>query len=533
MAIEDKLKKIVESWVDSSTTDEIGSADLSDALDSLSRSGMKRFSKKIQSIKKIVENDFDLYSDIFSLVQLAVESGVQHNLISVMIQDSKKLAEAGVLIDASLDFLGKVMERYATSEGEAKEAKDAFDALLAGVNPENKILAEKSLFILSFYHSILTERERDKMTRAIKQIEEPEASAGRLFRRVIRYEKLLKNIKRSLSEHKLDPKKYPCPVISVHSGKGGVGKSVIALALAINLARKGKKVCIVDCDDEGPCLHFYIKVDPDKQKDCMFFSDWFCRKEYQKSIPQSLIQPMNLPSNKNFHSIKHTIQVIPGSFHPADIDRLDKFQRGKRPSNGNYYESQKILQNLFSKLIVDEGFDFIIVDTSPGNAHLSYDVLMSVIGFGGAAVFVIRPRPVDFTAFCMDHIWLGNMLGRFKAALVLNNIKSKGKKFAKIPHKISEELKKKIPEELKKLVQFNAYVGRWGKTDANQFVDSLIARMWEVLGEAIYTIPDISTLRHAPDFNFSGKNAITVSERVAKNETIYENTEEILKGFGL
>jgi MinD-like ATPase involved in chromosome partitioning or flagellar assembly len=233
------------------------------------------------------------------------------------------------------------------------------------------------------------------MIRAIKQIEEPEASAGRLFRRVIRFEKMLKNIKRALSEHKLDSNKYPCPVISVHSGKGGVGKSVITLALAINLARKGKKVCIVDCDDEGPCLHFYIKVDPDKQKNCMFFSDWFCRKEYQKTIPQSLIQPMILPSSKKF-PIKHTIQVIPGSFHPADIDRLDKFQRGKRPSNGYYYENQKILRNLFSKLIVDEGFDFIIVDTSPGNAHLSYDVLMSVIGLGGAAVFATRPRPVHF-----------------------------------------------------------------------------------------------------------------------------------------
>ena len=528
MAIEDKLKKIVERWVDSSTTDEIGSADLSDALDSLSRSGMKRFSKKIQSNKDINEKDSELYSDIFSMAQFAVESGVQHNLISVMIQDCKKFAADGILIDGAVTFLGKVMERYATSEDEVKEAKDAFDALLAGINPKTKnpILAEKSLFILSGYHSILTERERNQMIGAINQIEEPEGSAGRLFRRVIRYEKMLKNIKHALSESKLDPNKYICPVISVHSGKGGVGKSVIALALAINLARKGKKVCIVDCDDEGPCLHFYIKVDPDKQKNCMFFSDWFCRKEYQKTIPQSLIQPMILPSSKKF-PIKHTIKVIPGSFHPGDIDRLDKFQRGKRPPNGNYYENQAILRNLFSKLIVDEGFDHIIVDTSPGNAHLSYDVLMSVIGFGGAAVFIIRPRPVDFTAFCMDHIWLGNRLGRFKAALVLNNIKSKEKdeEFAII--------RPKIAKELKKLDQFNAYVGRWGKTDAENFVDSLIENMWNVLGKAIYTIPAISALRHAPDFNFSGEKAITVSERVAKNATLYEKTEEILEGFDL
>lgn len=43
-------------------------------------------------------------------------------------------------------------------------------------------------------------------------------------------------------------------VILVASGKGGVGKSTIAFNLAITLARKGKKVGLVDVDIYGPSL---------------------------------------------------------------------------------------------------------------------------------------------------------------------------------------------------------------------------------------------------------------------------------------
>jgi len=49
-------------------------------------------------------------------------------------------------------------------------------------------------------------------------------------------------------------------VISVASGKGGVGKSLVASTLALNLAEKGHKVGLLDLDLYGPSSHIILGV---------------------------------------------------------------------------------------------------------------------------------------------------------------------------------------------------------------------------------------------------------------------------------
>ncbi len=58
-------------------------------------------------------------------------------------------------------------------------------------------------------------------------------------------EKRLKSIKR---------------IISVASGKGGVGKSLVASTLALNLVEKGHKVGLLDLDLYGPSSHIILGV---------------------------------------------------------------------------------------------------------------------------------------------------------------------------------------------------------------------------------------------------------------------------------
>jgi len=49
-------------------------------------------------------------------------------------------------------------------------------------------------------------------------------------------------------------------IISVVSGKGGVGKTVISSLMAYSLARKGKRVGLLDLDFHGPSCHVVLGI---------------------------------------------------------------------------------------------------------------------------------------------------------------------------------------------------------------------------------------------------------------------------------
>ncbi len=64
------------------------------------------------------------------------------------------------------------------------------------------------------------------------------------------------------------PKSLPgvAAVIAVASGKGGVGKSTIAANLAVALAKKGKRVGLMDADIYGPSVPIFLGLQGQKPK---------------------------------------------------------------------------------------------------------------------------------------------------------------------------------------------------------------------------------------------------------------------------
>ena len=128
-------------------------------------------------------------------------------------------------------------------------------------------------------------------------------------------------------------------IIAVASGKGGVGKSIVASSLALNLSKKGHKVGLLDLDLYGPSSHIILGV-----KDFSF-------PEEEKGI---------LPHNVegiNFMSIVYFTGDKPAPLRGIDITNI-------------IIELLSITQ--WGEL------DFLVIDMPPGIGDETLDVIRLV-----------------------------------------------------------------------------------------------------------------------------------------------------------
>ena len=65
-------------------------------------------------------------------------------------------------------------------------------------------------------------------------------------------------------------------IITVGNTKGGVGKTTIAVNLAVEAARDGKKVLLVDTDPQGSSIAFRAERETDDIKAISLISDPLC-----------------------------------------------------------------------------------------------------------------------------------------------------------------------------------------------------------------------------------------------------------------
>ncbi len=168
-------------------------------------------------------------------------------------------------------------------------------------------------------------------------------------------------------------------IISIHSFRGGTGKSNLSANISSVMALQGYKVGVVDTDIASPGIHVLFGMDEDKMDRAL--NDYLWGKCHIEDCAYDVSASIGLEAGRIF--------LIPSSIKPGEIARL--LQEG--------YDVA-LLNDGFHELIEQLDLDFLVIDTHPG---VNEETILS-IAISDQLVIILRWDQQDFqgTAVTLD-----------------------------------------------------------------------------------------------------------------------------------
>lgn len=161
-------------------------------------------------------------------------------------------------------------------------------------------------------------------------------------------------------------------IVSVHSFRGGTGKSNLTANLAALLAVAGKRVAVIDTDIQSPGIHVLFGLSGDEITASLNDFVWHGLPIEEAAIDVTTSSGANGPGR---------MFLIPSSIKPGEITRV--LREG--------YDAQHLTQGL--RRLVDElRLDLLLIDTHPG---LNEETLLSLV-ISNTLVIVMRPDHQDY-----------------------------------------------------------------------------------------------------------------------------------------
>ncbi|QXP88730.1 MinD/ParA family ATP-binding protein [Methylococcus capsulatus] len=164
-------------------------------------------------------------------------------------------------------------------------------------------------------------------------------------------------------------------IISVHSFRGGTGKSNVTANLAALLARLGKRVGIVDTDIQSPGIHVLFNLSPERFRYALNDYLWGkCRIEEAAYDVSGVLEGRRLKDAGSLH-------LIPGSMRTGEITRIlrDGYDVG-------------LLNSGFQELMERLELTHLLIDTHPG---VNEETLLS-IAISDILLLILRPDQQDY-----------------------------------------------------------------------------------------------------------------------------------------
>jgi MinD-like ATPase involved in chromosome partitioning or flagellar assembly len=189
-------------------------------------------------------------------------------------------------------------------------------------------------------------------------------------------------------------------IVSIHSFRGGTGKSNTTANVSVLVARAGHRVGIIDTDIQSPGIHVLFGVEESKVRYCLNDYLWGrCRIEETACDVSAVARqgpPANVPG----------LFLIPSSLKPGELARVlrDGYDLG-------------LLNDGFQALIDALKLDYLFIDTHPG---VNEETLLS-IGVSDRVLLILRPDNQDYQGTAVT-VELARRLGVRDMHLIFNKV---------------------------------------------------------------------------------------------------------------
>lgn len=186
-------------------------------------------------------------------------------------------------------------------------------------------------------------------------------------------------------------------IISVHSFRGGTGKSNTSANLASIYAMDGMRVGVVDTDVQSPGIHVLFNMDESQMAHSL--NDYLWGK---CTITDAAV---DVTANLK-QKAKGQVYLIPSSIKAGEIARVlrEGYDVG-------------LLNDGFQNLISELNLDVLVIDTHPG---LNEETLLS-IAISDALAIIMRPDQQDYQGTSVT-VEIARKLGVPSMYLVVNKV---------------------------------------------------------------------------------------------------------------
>jgi MinD-like ATPase involved in chromosome partitioning or flagellar assembly len=189
-------------------------------------------------------------------------------------------------------------------------------------------------------------------------------------------------------------------IVSVHSFRGGTGKSNVTANVAVLVARAGRRVGVIDTDIQSPGIHVLFGLDEGQVRHCLNDYLWGrCRIE-------QTARDVSAVARQGPTADVPGLYLIPSSLRSGEIAKVlrDGYDLG-------------LLNDGFQALIDALGLDYLFIDTHPG---VNEETLLS-IGVSDLVLLMLRPDNQDYQGTAVT-VELAQRLGVREMHLVFNKV---------------------------------------------------------------------------------------------------------------